>query len=68
MKTTLLSLKNQYWKKIKEGDEMISKLLTNALPNYITELNELIYAGAKLNKKKFGVSLRNPNRKKKHEI
>ena len=47
-KTGLPSLRNQDWRTIKTKTEKINKLLTHISTNYITELNELISAGAKL--------------------
>ena len=41
--------------------ENVSKLLPNNLKGYITELRELIFAGAKLVWDKIGVILRNQN-------
>ena len=43
----------------------INKLFANILTDNITELNELIYAGAKLVYEKIGVSLKNTNEKSK---
>ena len=43
-----------------QGRNWKDKLLTN-IPKEITELNELIYAGAKLVSDKIGVPLRNTN-------
>ena len=47
-KTTLCSLMNQDWKTVKSETEKINELLTNILTNNITDLNDFIYAGAKL--------------------
>ena len=55
-KTTILpSLWNKNRKKVKAESEKINKLLTNISMNNIMELNELIYAGAKLVCNKIGV-------------
>ena len=45
-KTTLPSLRNQEWRTVKS--EKVNDLLTNLQTNNITELNNLIYVGAKL--------------------
>ena len=63
-KTTLLSLWNQEWKKVKVETEKIYILLPN-IPTDISELNKLIYAGTKLIRDKIGMSQRNPNRNSK---
>ena len=54
-KTILPSLRIQDWKKVKLETEKINKWLTT---DSITELNELINAGAKLVGDKIGVPLR----------
>ena len=47
-KTTLQSIRNQDWKKVKEETEKVNKLLKKNTPtDNITELNDQIYAGAK---------------------
>ena len=51
-KTTLLSLKNINWK---PETEKINKLFAHILAKNITELNELIYALAKVVCEKIGV-------------
>ena len=47
-KNTLPSLKNQDWKTVKFKTDKENDLVTNIQTNGITELNDLIYAGAKL--------------------
>ena len=42
--------------------EKVNQLLLNILTGNLTELNELIYAGAKLVCDKIGISLRNQKR------
>ena len=46
-KTTLPSLRNQYCKTVKSETDKVNDLLTNIPTNDITEINDLIYAGAK---------------------
>ena len=50
-KTTLPSL----WNQVKSETEKVNDLLTNSPINDIIELNDLIYAGAKLVCEKIGV-------------
>ena len=66
-KTTLPSLRNQDWKEFKLVIEKVNKELQLILTDNISELNELIYTGAKLVCHKMGIPLRNPNRNTKHE-
>ena len=47
-KITLPSLRNQDWGTVKSKTKKVSDLLTNISINHITELNDLIYAEAKL--------------------
>ena len=47
-KTTLPSLRNQDWKKSQSRNWKNNLIINTYLTNNITELNELIYAGAKL--------------------
>ena len=47
-KTILPSLRNQAGRRVKVETTKINELLTHITTNYITELNELIYSGAKL--------------------
>ena len=63
-KTTLPSLRNQCWKTVKaetEKNKNKNELLTNISTNNITELNKLIYTGAKLVWNKVDVPLKNTN-------
>ena len=64
-KTTLPSLRNQDRKKVKVTTEKVYKLLTNILIGNITELNELVYAGVKLDCDKNQCSLKEPEQKYK---
>ena len=64
-KTTLLSLRNQDWKKVKSETQKVNNLLTNIPTNDITELNDLVYAGEILVCKKIGVHLKIKDRKSK---
>ena len=47
-KTTFPSFRNQDWRTVKSDTEKVNDLLTNIPTNNTTELNDLIYAGAKL--------------------
>ena len=47
-KTTLQFLRNQDWKKVKLKTEKVNKVLQLIPKDNITELNELICAGAKI--------------------
>ena len=47
-KTTFPFLKNQDWRTVKSETEKVNDLLTNIPTNDITDLNDLIYARAKL--------------------
>ena len=47
-KTTLPSLRNIEWRIVKEETNKVNQVLTYIPTNNITDLNELIYAGAKL--------------------
>ena len=51
-KTTLFSLWKQDWRTVKSETERENDLFTNIPTNDITELMDLIYAGAKLASKK----------------
>ena len=64
-KTTLPSLRSYDWKKVKVETEKINKLLSNIPTGDIIELNELIYAGARLVCKRIGILLRNLKRNTK---
>ena len=46
--TTLPSLRNIEWRTVKTDTNKINRVLLYIWMNNITELNELIYAGAKL--------------------
>ena len=54
-KTTLPSLRNLEWKTAKTETEKINQELTCISTNNVTELNEIIYAKAKLICEKIGV-------------
>ena len=62
-KTTLPSLRNIEWRTVKTETE--NKLNTYISTKNITELNELIYVGAKLVCEKIGVPLKSTNKKSK---
>ena len=47
-KTILPFLSNQDWRTVKSDTKKVNDLFTNISTNDITELNDLIYAGAKL--------------------
>ena len=64
-KTTLPSLRSQDWRTVKIETETVNDLLTNIPTNSITELNDLIYVGAKLICEKIGVPLKTTDRKSK---
>ena len=66
-KTTLPSLRNKDWRSGKFENEKVNDLLTNVQKNDITELNDLIYEGAKLVSEKIGVALKPAYRKSKPE-
>ena len=54
-KTILPSLRNIEWKTLKIETNKINHVLPYIPTNNITELNELIYAGAKLVYEKIGI-------------
>ena len=54
-KTILPSLKNIEWKTFNIETNVINHILPNIQTNNITELNELIYVGAKLVYVKIGI-------------
>ena len=64
-KTTLPSLRNQDWKKVKVENGKVNKLITNIPKCCITELDMLIYSGAKLVSDKIGVLIRNQRKNAK---
>ena len=55
-KNTLPSLRNTEWRTVKTEMNKINQVRPKISTNNITELNELIYAGAKLVCKKIGIS------------
>ena len=63
LKTTLLSLRNQDWKKVKLWIEEIKVL--QHISTDVTQLNELINAKAKLICNKIGIPQRNKNKNSK---
>ena len=63
--TTLPSLRSIEWRTINMETEKINQVLTYIPTKNITELNELIYAGAKLVSEKIGVCLKSTNNKSK---
>ena len=64
-KTTLPSLRNQDWRTVKSETETVNDLLSNIPTNDITDLNDLIYEGAKLICEKIGVPLKTTGGKSK---
>ena len=64
-KTTLPSLRNIEWRIVKVETNKVNQVLTYISTNNITELNELIYAGAKLVCEKIGIPLKNTKEKSK---
>ena len=64
-KTILPSLRNIEWKTLKKKTNKIDHILPYLLTNNITELNELIYAGAKLVSEKNWITSK---RTKKHRL
>ena len=64
-KTTLLLLRNIDWRTIKVETEKIYDSLIHISTKKITELNELIYAGAKLVCEKIGFSQKKHKQKLK---
>ena len=64
-KTTLPSLRNIKWRIIKAETIKVNQVLTCISTNNITELNELIYAGAKLVCKKIGIPSKSTKEKSK---
>ena len=62
-KTTIPLLKNIDWRTVKTETEKINQVLTYISTNNIAELNELIYAGAKLVCHKIGVPLKRTKKK-----
>ena len=64
-KTTLPSLRNVEWRTVKTETEKINQVLTYISTNNITELNELIYAGAKLVCEKIAIPSKSKEKKSK---
>ena len=64
-KTTLPSLRNIEWRIVKAETNKVNQVLTCISTNNITELNELIYAGAKLVCEKIGIPSKNMKEKSK---
>ena len=63
--TNLPSLRNIEWRIVKTETEKVNQVLICISTKNITELNELIYAGAKLVCEKIGVPLKSTNKKSK---
>ena len=55
MKTTLPSLGNIEWRTLKTETYRINQMVPYISANNISELNDLIYAGAKLVSEKIGI-------------
>ena len=64
-KIRLPSLRNQDWKIVKAETGKINELLIHISTKNITELNQLIYVGAKLICDKIGVLPKNTNKTSK---
>ena len=64
-KTTLPSLRNIEWRIVKAKTNKVSQVLTSIPTNNITDLNELIYAGAKLVCENIGIPSKNLKEKSK---
>ena len=64
-KTTLPPLRNIEWRTVKTEMNKINQVLTYISTNNITELNELIYAGPKLDCEKIGISSKSTKDKSK---
>ena len=64
-KTALPSVRNQELNKVKTVIEKANKVLQHIPKDNITELNELIFAGTKVESNKIGLHLRNLNRNTK---
>ena len=62
-KTTLLSLRNIEWRTVKTETNKINQVLPSISTNDINELNELIYAGAKLVCEKIGIPRKSTKKK-----
>ena len=64
-KTNLPSLRNLEWRTLKIDTNKINQVLPYISTNNITELNELIYAGAKLVCEKIGIPSKSTKKKSK---
>ena len=64
-KTTLPSLRNTEWRIVKAETNKENQVLTYIPTNKITDLNELIYAGAKLVCENIGITSKNTKAKSK---
>ena len=64
-KTTLPSLRNIEWKTLKIETNKINHILPYIPTNNIVELNELIYAGAKLVCEKIGIPSKSTKKQSK---
>ena len=64
-KTTLPSLRNIEWRTVKMETNIINQVLLYISTSNITELNELIYAGAKVVCEKIGILLKSTKKKSK---
>ena len=64
-KTTLPSLRNIEWRIVKAETNKVNQVRICISTNNITELNELIYAGAKLVCEKIGIPSKIPKEKSK---
>ena len=64
-KTTLQSLRNIEWRSLKIETNKINHVLPYISTNNITELNELIYAEAKLVGEKIGIPSKSTQKKSK---
>ena len=64
-KTMLPSLRNIEWRTLKTETNKINQILPYISMNNITELNELIYAGAKLVCEKIGVPSKSTKKQSK---
>ena len=64
-KTNLPSLRNMEWRTFKTETNKINQILPYISTNNITELNELIYAGAKLVCEKIGIPSKSAKKQSK---
>ena len=64
-KTTLSSVRNIEWRTVKAETNKVNQVLIYISTNNITELNELIYAGAKLVCEKIGIPSKSTKEKSK---